>query len=234
MELPAGIEALSDELFAADGIERVVLGGSRATGTAAAGSDWDLSVHYRGGADFSPIAARADLHRPGAWGRVMNGGAWTEIDGAKVDILLRDLDVVDHWVAEADVGRYEVDHLLGYLAGVPTYSLAAELAHNVVVRGEPISRPTFTDALRETGERRWRYHRDFSLGYAAGTAARGDRALTVGQLVRACLEEAHARECSAGIWVLNEKGLLAATGLEDAAAMASTGSIDATAAALGA
>lgn len=232
MDLPAPIDALCDVLAAADGTERVVLGGSRATGTATEASDWDIGVHYRGDADFSAIAARGELHPPGSWGRLMNGGAWLDVEGRKVDVLLRDLDVVDHWVAEAEAGRYETDQLLGYIAGLPTYALAAELAHNVVLRGPLIRRPVFTDALAETGVRRWRFDRDFSLDYAAGTQTRGDSALTVAHLLRACLEEAHARSCERREWALNEKGLLAATGLAEAATTARTGAVDATAAAL--
>jgi hypothetical protein len=37
--------------------------------------------------------------------------------GIKVDVLLRDLDVALYWVAEARQGVYEIDALLGYLAG---------------------------------------------------------------------------------------------------------------------
>src|SRR5262249_50228399 len=34
---------------------------------------------------------------PGAWGRLMNGGAWHRCGGEKVDVILRDLVVVEHW-----------------------------------------------------------------------------------------------------------------------------------------
>ena len=40
-------------------------------------------------------------------------------------MLLRDLDVVDHWSQRAIEGSFEVDCLLPYLAGIPTYSLMA-------------------------------------------------------------------------------------------------------------
>lgn len=39
---------------------------------------------------------------PGDWGRIVNGGAWLEVEGERVDLLYRDLDVVEHWVAEAE------------------------------------------------------------------------------------------------------------------------------------
>jgi hypothetical protein len=46
---------------------------------------------------------------PGAWGRLANGGAWLTVEDQRVDLLYRDLDVVRHWIDEAEAGRYEVD-----------------------------------------------------------------------------------------------------------------------------
>ena len=65
----------------------------------------------------------------------MNGGAWLTVDGLKVDVMLRDLDVVGHWSAEAAQGRYEVDARLGDVAGAPTYGLMAELAVSRALAG---------------------------------------------------------------------------------------------------
>ena len=50
-------------------------------------------------------------------------------------MLLRDLDVALYWTAQARLGIYQVDALLGCLAGVPTYSLMVELALNRTVHG---------------------------------------------------------------------------------------------------
>jgi len=36
---------------------------------------------------------------PGSWGRRMNGGAWLEIGGERIDVVLRDLTVAEHWTA---------------------------------------------------------------------------------------------------------------------------------------
>lgn len=41
---------------------------------------------------------------------------------APIAVLLRDLDVALPWTAKAREGNYEVDALLGYVAGVPTYA----------------------------------------------------------------------------------------------------------------
>src|SRR6185295_10665219 len=119
----------------------VVLGGSRANGSNDAKSDWDLGLYYRGTIDLTSLRAHGDVHPPGAWGRVMNGGAWLTLEGERVDVLLRDLDVVEHWTRLAQEGKFEVDALLGYVAGVPTYMLTAELASCVPLRGEIIAVP---------------------------------------------------------------------------------------------
>ena len=62
---------------------------------------------------------------PGEWGRLVNGGAALTVEGERVDLLYRDLEVVEHWRAEAEVsGRFEVDRVEGYVAGMATYVLA--------------------------------------------------------------------------------------------------------------
>jgi len=213
VELPPPVQELVESLAAMPGAIAVVLGGSRAMGESDAGSDWDLGVYYRGALDTSALAARGTVHSPGAWGRIMNGGAWLTCAGLKVDVLLRDLDVVEHWSRLAEEGQYEVDGLLGYLAGIPTYSLLAERAVARVLSGALQPTGPFPTRLTETAPTRWRFHRDFSLAHARMRAARGDLVGTVGQAARAIVEHAHAILCERRTWVLNEKQLLRRAGL---------------------
>jgi hypothetical protein len=217
VEHPAAIDALADELAASPGVAAVVIGGSRATGDERPDSDWDLGVYYRGAVDLSAVARRGEVHPPGSWGRLMNGGAWLDLDGLRVDILLRDLDTVEHWSTEAAHGRFEVDGLLGYIAGLPTYSLAAEAAVACPIRGTLDLAVPFPELLAQTAPPQWRFRREFSLYYAERHAARGDAVGAVGQAARAVLEEAHARRCEQRQWVLNEKHVLAGTGLDPTA-----------------
>jgi predicted nucleotidyltransferase len=119
-----------------NGVVAVVLGGSRAARTASDTSDWDVGVYYRGRLNTRALETLGEVHPPGSWGRIMNGGAWLQLAGEKVDVLLRDLDVVDAWSERARRGEYEVDALLGYVAGVPTYSLLAERAVCIPLTGE--------------------------------------------------------------------------------------------------
>lgn len=212
-ELPYGVADLADVLAGMRGTVAVVLGGSRASGTHDAVSDWDLGLYYRGAIDLGPLAACGVVHPPGSWGRLMNGGAWLHVGDAKVDVLLRDLDAVEHWRERAERGEFEIDALLGYLAGAPTYLLAAELASCRVLHGSmPGVRP-FPERLAADAPARWRFCRSFSLDYARMHARRGDVAATLGQATKAALEEAHAVLCARREWVCNEKGMLAKAGL---------------------
>jgi hypothetical protein len=215
-ELPAEIRDLVDVLASMSGAVAVVLGGSRALGTPTPRSDWDLGVYYRGKLDTAALAHFGVVHPPGSWGRVMNGGAWLTIANAKVDVLFRDLDVVEHWSGRASEGEFEVDALLGYLAGVPTYSLLAERAVAVPLRRALPDAGAYPRKLKETGLSRWHYHCQFSFEHARMRAERGDVTGTAGHVAKALAEEAHARLCRRGQWVLNEKGILEAANLHQA------------------
>jgi predicted nucleotidyltransferase len=210
------VERLAERLAAVPGVLAVTLGGSRARGTETAGSDWDFGLYYRGRLDADDIRALGfpgEVVEPGAWGRLVNGGAWLTVDGERVDLLYRDLDVVERWVAEADAGRYEVDDVEGYVAGMPTYVLAGELALARVLAGE-LARPPFSDALREAAPPRWRASAAFSVSVAADAAKRADTAHCAGLLTRAALASAHAVLCEQAEWALNEKLLLRRAGVE--------------------
>ena len=210
------MEAFAVQLQAVPGVVAVTLGGSRARGAQRADSDWDFGLYYRGSFDAGHLRAMdhaGTVVNPGEWGRLMNGGAWWRIDGVKVDVLYRDLDVVQDWAALAEQGRFEIDDLLGYLAGFPTYAVVGELALGRQLTGEPLPRPAYPDALRNRAPQIWRWRAEFHRGYAEQHTARGDTRAATAVLTRADLEEAHARMAERGEWVLNEKGLLARAGL---------------------
>lgn len=217
-ELPQSITHLVDVLTAMPGALAVVLGGSRAVCADDLESDWDLGVYYRGEIDLTALSARGTVFPPGSWGRVMNGGAWLECGGEKVDILLRDLNVVEYWTRRAQEGEFERDALLGYLAGIPTYTLCAELASCVPLRGSVQAVP-FPPKLAATAPQIWRFCRSFSLDYARMYAKRGDVAGVAGQAASAVVEEGHAIACERSQWVCNEKRLLEAAGLSSVNAL---------------
>jgi hypothetical protein len=139
-----------------------------------------------------------------------------------VDVMFRDVPFVEHWTAEAHRGSYELDAILGYLAGLPTYVLMAELASGRVLAGELPRVTAMPQALVDGAPPRWRFARDFSIEYARMHAARGNSIGAIGHAAKAVLEEAHARLCERGQWVLNEKRMVSAAGLETAQALFSS------------
>ncbi|HEX3310728.1 MAG TPA: nucleotidyltransferase domain-containing protein, partial [Streptosporangiaceae bacterium] len=151
------MEHLAERLAAIPGVVAVTLGGSRATGTAAEGSDWDFGLYYRDGLDPADITALGwpgQVFAPGEWGTIVNGGAWLTVDGAKVDLIYRDLDEVLRWTAAAGDGRFEIRREVGYVAGIATYILAGELALGRVLAGD-LPRPAFPPRLRATAPEAW-------------------------------------------------------------------------------
>jgi hypothetical protein len=142
----------------------------------------------------------------------MNGGAWLTVDGVRVDLLYRDLLDVERWTAEAREGRWELFRVPGYLAGFPSYTLAAELALGVWLAGT-LPRPSYPAALCELAPARWRWEAAFAPDAPSSHADRGDVAACFGKLSLAVLAEGHARAAESAMWVVNEKGLTDRTGL---------------------
>ncbi|MDX6362670.1 MAG: hypothetical protein QOC85_1680 [Streptomyces sp.] len=212
------LDHLADRLAALPGVRAVALGGSRAQGTHTPDSDWDVAVYYRG--DFDPDDLRAvgwegEVSELGGWGGgVFNGGAWLTVEGRRVDVHYRDLDVVEHEWAEAEAGRFRVEPLLFHLAGIPSYLVVAELAVNRVLRGE-LSRPAgYPEKLRTYAFERWRGTARITLTYAQANHAPAARLTEVaGALATAAMQAGHAVVAARGEWVTNEKRLLERAGL---------------------
>lgn len=154
------------------------------------------------------------MFAPGEWGRIVNGGAWLQVDGASVDLIYRDLDEVLRWTAEAEHGRFEVQREVGYVAGIATYVLAGELAINETLVGE-LPRPSFPARLRQTAPDLWYRLSAGALAVGEMHATRGDRVAALANLTQAVLATAQGRLAAAGQWAFNEKQIIARVGLSD-------------------
>ncbi|OXY99697.1 nucleotidyltransferase domain-containing protein [Streptomyces diastatochromogenes] len=215
---PDFLTTTADRLAALPTVQAVALGGSRAQGTHTPDSDWDLALYYRG--PFDPTDLRAlgwqgEVSEIGGWGGgVFNGGAWLTIDGRRVDMHYRDLDVVEHELAEAEEGRFRVEPLLFHLAGIPSYLIVAELAVNQVLRGELPRPAAYPEKLRRTAAERWSGTARATLAYAKANHAPHARLTEVaGALATAAAQAGHAVLAARGEWVTNEKRLLERAGL---------------------
>ena len=209
-------DMIAGRIAGVPGVAAVTLGGSRAAGTHRPDSDWDLALYYRG--DLNPDDVRAlgwpgQVFAPGDWGGgVMNGGAWLAVEDQRVDIIYRDLDAVDHWTAEAQDGRFKVERLPFYLAGIPTYVVVGELALCRVLVGQ-LPRPGFPPALQANAPPWWYDAARLSLEYAERYCVpKGDAIGCAGSLARAVMEACHGRLAAQSIWALNEKRMVEQAG----------------------
>jgi Nucleotidyltransferase domain len=216
--LPAHVAALAAQLAVLPGVVAVALGGSRATATHRPDSDWDLGVYYRGTRrvldpnDVRALGHPGHVSDLGEWGSIVNGGAWLTVVGTPVDVLYRDLDVVEHWGEEAARGRFQVLAQNGYVVGAPTYLPVGELAVCQQLAGD-LPRPSFPALLATTAPARWRGRASVSLTFAHTHAQAGDAVCCGGMLAGAVLSVAHARLAERRVWALNEKGLVERAGL---------------------
>ena len=209
------MEHLAPRLAAIPGVVAVTLGGSRARGEERPGSDWDFGLYYSGTIDPDDVRAlgyQGTVSGPGECGSIVNGGAWLEIDGERVDLIYRDLEEVEKWVTAADAGRFEVRREVGYVAGIATYVLAGELAIAKVLHGA-LPRPAFSDALAASAPRWWSHIAAMALKIADAHAERDDTAATCANVTQAALACAQGRLAARKRWVLNEKGIIARAGL---------------------
>lgn len=208
----------ADRLATLPTVQAVALGGSRAQGTHHPDSDWDLAVYYRGPfdpADLRAIGWPGEVSEVGGWGGgVFNGGAWLAVDGRRVDVHYRDLDVVERELGEAEEGRFRVEPLLFHLAGIPSYLVVAELAVNRVLRGE-LPRPDgYPAKLRFAAAERWYGTADATLAYArANHVPKGRLTEVAGAIAVAAAQAGHGVLAEKGEWVTNEKRLLERAGL---------------------
>jgi hypothetical protein len=219
-----GVEHLAERLAQIPGVVAVALGGSRAQGRARADSDWDFGLYYRNGLradDVRALGLSGEVQEPGQWGRIMNGGAWLVVEGQRVDLIYRRMETVEHWLAEAEAGRFEIDLLPNFVAGIPTYVLVGEMALSRVLWGE-LPKPAFPELLKSTAPPRWYGHAAFALANAEVAAARGDVAYCVCLLARAAIAAAQARLAERGRWALNEKAITADAGLDGLEALLSS------------
>lgn len=220
-----GLQRIADALTAIPGVVAVSLGGSRARGTHAPESDFDLGVYYRAGeldlTALAELAARvtggpAPVTGPGGWGPWVDGGAWLRIDGTPVDWILRDAARVEEQCERAARGAFAFHPQPGHPLGFLDVSYAGE-----VVTGIPLSDPSgalaaltarvtpYPEPLRRAMiENLWQV--DFVLEAARKGARRADSVYVALCLAQAALLVAHAWHAAAGEWVTNEKGLVPA------------------------
>ena len=218
-------------LSSVPGVEAIALGGSRARGTAVATSDYDIGLYYRANqpidvAALSEVAttlddrgAEASVTPIGGWGPWIDGGGWLVVDGVHVDLLYRDIDRVAAAIDDAHAGKVERFYQPGHPhAFLPTIYMgeaaSARLLHDPAGTLAALQRRTapYPAALARALRERFEWEAEFSLANARKSLDRGDVSYLAGCAFRAVACLCQTLFALNGVYLLNEKGAVAAAG----------------------
>lgn len=219
---------IANKIQQVSGETAVVLGGSRARGTARPDSDIDLGIYYHPQQPLDLDALNRltteldDQHRPalltpiGGWGPWINGGGWLKINGTAVDFLYRDLEQVQQVITDCRAGRLQVDYQPGHPHAFTSAIYLAEIAlcqpltdpYGTITGLKKLAIP-YPPALQQALIDRFFWEASFSTAIAAKAASRGDAAYVAGCMFRctSCLLQT-LFALNKQYW-MNEKGALA-------------------------
>jgi predicted nucleotidyltransferase len=210
------------------GVTGVVLGGSRARGTATATSDYDIGLYF--GPD-TPLDTRhlVDVVRDlvddplaaavtpvGEWGPRIVGGGWLSIDGRKVDLLYRGIEAVASVIADCHAGRITTNYQPGHPHGFCSAIWMGEVAlcrplhdpQGAVATLKTRTSP-YPEALREALLKTFLWEVSFSVENAAIAIPRGEQTHIVGCAYRALCCMAQVLFALNRRYLINEKGAIA-------------------------
>ncbi|WP_407154961.1 nucleotidyltransferase domain-containing protein [Bradyrhizobium sp. STM 3557] len=206
------------------GLAAIVLGGSRARGTAGPASDYDIGLYYEPAAPLdiaalqSAIAPLVDDPSPtvtpvGEWGPWINGGGWLAVGGFKVDLLYRDLARVREIIADARQGRISMNYQPGHPHGFCSAIWMGEVAicqplldpFGIIARLKRECWP-FPNALKDALVTRFGWEVDFAIENARIAARRLEQTHVAGCAYRALCCMAQVLFAMNGRYLINEKG----------------------------
>ncbi|HEY6298165.1 MAG TPA: nucleotidyltransferase domain-containing protein [Candidatus Binatus sp.] len=211
-----------------EGVLAIVLGGSRARGTADERSDIDLGIYYDGQHPFAIPALGAaakeldDRHSDnlvtsfGDWGPAVNGGGWLEIGGNHVDFLYREIGAVRDAIEDCSAGRprsiYQVGHPLGF--HIQIYAGEVHVCRPLYDPGNAIAQlkslvREYPEKLRTAAVTKHLFDAEFEISIAAKPAERADVMYVAGCLFRAAGFMTLVLYALNRKFFLNEKGAFA-------------------------
>jgi len=214
-------------LAAVPGVAAIVLGGSRARGTAIASSDYDLGLYYRSvpgldtlrllravkELDDDPSAAA--VTSVGAWGKWIVGGGWLSVGRRKVDLLYRDGSQVADVVTACRTGHITIDYQPGHPHGFCSAIWMGEIAlcqplfdpQGLIAELKAMTSP-YPEALREALIRRFFWEILFSIENAEIAVPRGEQTHISGCMHRALCCMGQVLFALNSRYLINEKGAL--------------------------
>ncbi|WP_262027392.1 nucleotidyltransferase domain-containing protein [Microvirga sp. Mcv34] len=234
-DLAPFLTRLVPHLAEVSGVAGIVLGGSRARGTAIEMSDYDIGLYYcRDEAldtehllatvrDLVDDPDAAAVTAVGEWGPRIVGGGWLRIQGRKVDLLYRSVDDVRAVIAECCEGRISMAYQPGHPHGFCSAIWMGEVAlcrplHDPqgTIAALKAATLAYPDALRSALIRTFLWEVPFSIDNAQLAIPRRDRAHIAGCFYRALGCIGQVLFALNRRYLINEKGaLIEAAGFPD-------------------
>ena len=221
------LQRLAPALAAVPGVAAIALGGSRARGTAAPTSDFDVGLYYRKGVEPEASSLReavrglidnpnsAVVTEVGDWGSWIVGGAWLTVDGGKVDLLYRCADAVGDVIRACQAGRISMNYQPGHPHGFSSAIWMGEVAvcrpihdpEGLLARLKSMTDP-YPPPLRDALVRRFQWEVLFSIENAETAVGRGALTHIAGCAYRALSCVAQVLFALNRRYFVNEKGAL--------------------------
>ncbi|MGL9619843.1 nucleotidyltransferase domain-containing protein [Bradyrhizobium sp. U531] len=221
MPLDPLLARLTSAFGGVPGVAAIVLGGSRARGSAHSTSDYDLGLYFAGASPLDTgrllAAAKEIADDPasttvtpiGEWGPWIVGGAWLSVQGRKVDLLYRNADAVEAVMQSCRAGLITMDYQPGHPHGFCSAIWMGEVAYcqplhdpqGLIARLKSIALP-YPGPLRAALIQRFRWEILFGIENAELAVARDGRTHVAGSLYRslACIAQV--------LFALNERYLI--------------------------
>ncbi len=228
--MPDKIESVLTQIVHAfngvTGIDAIVLGGSRATGTANEASDIDIGIYYNEASfDLALFKQKAalldDEHRkdaitdPGDWGPWINGGGWLKIEGIAVDILFRDTREVIKVVNDCIEGKISIDYQCGHPFGFVNSIYMGEVvycqilsSHNSLITEQKTRLIEFPENYRKATIEKFLWECEFSQLCGRKAIEKRDILYAAGSLFRCAISLLQVLYAINRMHMLNEKGSL--------------------------
>lgn len=218
---------LTSALAEVPGVQAIVLGGSRARGSAHPASDHDIGLYFQAASPLDtdrllsiatavaddPIAT--NVTSVGEWGPWIVGGAWLSVKGHKVDLLYRNADAVGEVMNACRAGVITMNYQPGHPHGFCSANWMGEIAycqplhdpHHLIARLKSIARP-YPRALRDALILRFQWEILFGIENAELAIARGEQTHIAGCAYRSLACIAQVLYALNERYLINEKGAL--------------------------
>ncbi len=221
------LQHLTSRLADVPGIAAVVLGGSRARGTATDTSDYDIGLYYGSGRPLNTDrlleVVRCLVDDPGAaavtqvgeWGTWIVGGGWLTVGGTKVDLLYRSTESVRSVIEACQAGHITMDYQPGHPHGFCSAAWMGEVAlcqtlhdpRNLIADLKAMTSP-YPRQLQAALLRRFAWEVLFSIENGEIAARRGEQTHVAGCVYRALCCAAQVLFALNERYLINEKAAL--------------------------